>query len=117
MSQNLNSVSKPRRVSGRMLIHPRTLSPIRHLKVNGNFEQEDQRGVLTPCGEGGQADPAVETAIPVPGIMCCILLAWAWGNASSFLAFLSSVITSAGFEDCSNTGSLLPVSLLELGCQ
>lgn len=57
MSQKLNPVSKLRRVPGRMLIHPRAVSTIRHLKVNGNFKQEDQRGILTPCGDGGQAEP------------------------------------------------------------
>lgn len=56
-SQNLSPVSKLRCVPGQMLIHPRALSPIRHLKVNGNFEQEDLRGILTPYGEGGQAEP------------------------------------------------------------
>lgn len=54
----------------------------------------------------------METATSVPGIMCCILLAWAWGSVSSFLAFLFPVITSSGFEDCSETGSPLPMVFL-----
>lgn len=79
-----------------MLIHPRALSPIRHLKVNGNFEQEDQRGILTPCGEGGQAEPrGLLWKLPSLCQELCAASSWHGHGEVPLPSWLSSSLSSS----------------------